>query len=329
MSIAVLFAGLMLLTLLHELGHAAVARAFRWHITVFSVGFGPPFARFVWGQTEVLFCVLPFGGFVRIAELVDDSLPRPSWARRASVALAGSGANYLVAAWLGVILTLGWGVDTGRVVGLEVTQVSEHAAARGLQVGDLVVSANDIPVRSVAELQRRFSAAGSEKVRLELVRDGRRERIEAAAAGGPGLGARYVPRPELAHLSHIAALGYGLADPYRRASSLLSNAGAMLARPGAQRPVSPVGIAARVAKSGRWDLRRILSFAATLSVMVALFNLLPIPGLDGGKLLLSTGEAVLRRRLRPRLAMALQLGGALLLVVAWLLLIAMDVLSAR
>jgi regulator of sigma E protease len=329
MSYIVVFAAIALMSLLHEAGHAMAARAFGLQISCISVGLGPPFARLHAGTVEVLLCVIPFGGYVRVVELADDTEgARASLPVRLAVTVAGSAMNYAVAAALAICIALAWGADTGRVQGLEVTMVSEHASAQGLRVGDVILRADDQPVDTVEALQSRFEH--SRTVRMALLRGGTLEQIQASAEQGRnGIGARYVPKPELVRSGVIDALAHGAADPFRRSAALLSNAGAMLHRSEARRPLSPVGLGARVAQSGRWDLRRVLSFAALLSVVVGLFNLLPFPGLDGGKLTIALGEAALRRRLQRRTALALQVGGALLLVAAWFVLFVLDVVGLR
>jgi regulator of sigma E protease len=330
MSVAVLIAGLMLMTLLHELGHAIAARAFGLRVQVVSIGFGPPLAHFQWRQVDVLLCVLPFGGFVRVAELNDEEPEAPPAGvpivARLVVTLAGSLANYLIAAALSIALTVGWGVDTARIEGLEVTMVSDHAAKVGLLVGDVVTRADGQGLQNVEQLQTSFAAAGERPVRLEVIRSGATHSIMATAAGAGrrGLGARYVPRPELRHTSALASVGVGLIEPWRKGAGMLVNASNMLSRGHARRPSSPIGVASRVSKSGRWDLRRTLSFGALLSIAVGMFNLLPLPGLDGGRVCLAIGETVLRRRLRRNVAIGIQLAGAIVLFAAWVAMAGLD-----
>jgi regulator of sigma E protease len=339
MSFALVFAALSLLTLIHELGHAAMARALGLHVTVLSVGFGPPFARFRVRGVAVLLCVVPFGGFVRVAELSGDEPTELPLARKLAVILAGSGANYALAALLGVGLTLGWGRETGRVEGLEITAVSERATQAGLAMGDVIVRADDREVASVQALQEVFQAANGAAVRLDVTRASVVRRVEAIAEPGrAGLGARYVPRPELVRDGALRAIGSGLLDPARRTATLARNGYATIVerfaptRGGARggtsaRPASPIGLASRVAQSGRWDARRVLSFGALLTVVIGLFNLLPLPGLDGGRAALALIERARGRRLRARAAFAIQLAGGLALFAAAAVLVVLDVIG--
>ncbi len=329
MAAAAVIAGLALMAVLHELGHAAVARLLRLQVTLVSFGLGPPLFCRTLGATEVWIAPVPLGGFVRVAGLGGEPGPRPSHPAQLAVTLGGAGANYVVAAALGVALSLGWGIETGRVVGLEVTAVSAHAASQGLRVGDVVTRADGVPIARVEELRARLGVAPSRPVPLELLRDGAAVSIQVMPEDPtrPGLGARYVPRPELQRRSLATAIGSGLVEPLRTSAGLLARAGRMVMPGSGQRPVSAVGLAVRAEKSGRWDARRVLSFAALLSVIVGLFNLLPIPGLDGGRACLIVGESLSRRPLQGRVATVVQIAGALLLLAVWLVLIALDLLG--
>ena len=105
MSVALALAALITLAWLHELGHALAARALHLHVTAVSFGLGPPLGQVRWGDTRILLGLIPFGGYVRVAELVEESgagnPARPGLAARLAVILAGPLANYAVAVLLG------------------------------------------------------------------------------------------------------------------------------------------------------------------------------------------------------------------------------------
>lgn len=330
MSAVAVLLGLALMSLLHELGHELIARLLRLRVIAVSFGLGPPIFRRTIRGTDLLIGPVPFGGFVRVAGIGNDDGPRPPWFKQLAVTLGGSLANYLIAALLGVIVALGWGIGTGRVLGLEVTSVSMHASSQGLRVGDIVTSVDGAPVTNVDELRSKLRASVPGPARLEVKRGAQTFSFPATPEDPtrPGLGARYVPRPDLKPGSVGASIASGLLEPLRMSGGLLVGAGRWIApSSNTQRPVSPVGLAARVEKSGSWDLRRILSFAALLSVIVGLFNLLPIPGLDGGRACLVAVEVAARRPLQGSTTTAVQIGGALVLLVIWIALIAMDVVG--
>lgn len=336
MKVIVVIVGLSVLALLHELGHAAAARLCGMTVTDFSVGLGPPWRRWQWGATRVSLAVVPFGGFVRVAEMAPDALEDPrrftlrNVSRRLAVTLAGPLSNYLVAACCGLAMAAGWGVDTGRIAGLEVTAVSTHANQSGLRPGDVLLSVDARPVTSLRELSTSLEQAHGAPVRLLVRRGAVRRELDATPlerAGRWGFGARYVVRPELREVGAAAAVAHGLTFPLSKARTVLGNAGQMLRASSAVRPLSPVGLADRVARSGQWDARRALGFAALLSVVVGLFNLLPLPGLDGGRLVIESTEAALRRRIARRVAIGIQVAGAVVLLALWLVVMLRDLLD--
>jgi len=334
--VALVLVGLGLLSMLHECGHALAARTLSLGVTDVSLGLGPAWWRFRWGRTTVRLAWVPFGGFVRVREFAPNVEPGPERfairkvAARLGAIAGGPLMNFTVAAACGIAIAVAFGVDTGRIRGLQVTAVSAHARSVGLQPGDVVERVGGRPVARVTDLARQLADGHGGPVELQVLRAGERVELEAQPierGGRWGFGARYAALPELRPVGTVAAVGYGLAMPLRQARSILGNATQMLVPGSGVRPLSPVGLADRVARSRGWDARRVLGFAAMLSVVVGLFNLLPFPGLDGGRVVIESVEALLRRRLARRWSVGLQVGGALVLVAVWLALVLFDAVS--
>jgi regulator of sigma E protease len=335
MHVAWVVLGLSFLVLWHELGHAAVARVLRLQWTDLSFGFGPTVVSRTWRGVRWRLGLIPFGGFVRVSQLsLRSDEPGRFRARavvsRVLVLLAGSGANFVLAAMLVTLSVLAWGQPTGKIVGLQVTKVSEQAASGELLVGDRIERVNDIDLRSVGDLQRALRGGGVAKV--ELLRGGTAVQlmIPPVQRGNIfGLGARYVAVPEVLEPSLAQALAAGGSYPFLQSAELLRNTSAMLLPDSGVRPVTPVGLADRVSRTGAWDGRRIFDFAAMLSVVVGLFNLLPIPGLDGARLALEAVETMRRKRVSIRWALYVQVLGAVALFVLWVGILWLDLSVGR
>jgi regulator of sigma E protease len=186
--------------------------------------------------------------------------------------------------------------------------------------GQSVLAVDGRAVECLADLSRVLAAANGGEVDLTVLRDGRKTTLRAQpqeANDRWGLGARYVVRPELRAVDALAAVASGAAYPIERSGVLLRNAAEMFEPESGVHPVSAAGLADRVARSGAWDVRRALGLLALLSVVVGLFNLLPLPGLDGGRLLIEVIEAARRRRLPVAWATGVQVAGMVVLLGMW------------
>lgn len=319
-----------LLIVIHEAGHYLAARRFGMKVERFSVGFGPVLLRFRRGETEFALSALPFGGYVRIAGMapgddVDLADPRAfvnqaAW-RRFLVILAGPAMNYLGAALLAAFLlaTAGLAVPdpSARVGDLE---PGRPAAEAGLATGDRIVAVDGQPVESffgiVEALQRTQGAEvpllverGGEQLTLlvkPVTEDGTR-RI------GFGPATMLVTRPPLA----------ALAEAFERTHAQL---GAQLAgfaqllkpRTSGVRLEGPVGIAKKLVRAAQRGAPEFFSLVWLVSVVLAILNLLPVPALDGGRLVFLGYEMVTRRRPNARLENTINLVGALALLALML-----------
>jgi regulator of sigma E protease len=337
--IAVLFllVGMAALSLAHELGHAAVARSLGLHITHIGIGLGPAWLRFEWRGTRWLIGPVPLGGFVRVAELGPEHIEWEQdgarwfsarcFIKRVAVIVAGPAANYGLAAVVAFALAFGWGIETGHSKGLKVVSVDEGARQAGLAVGDLVSHINGHAIESLRTLSFALADSGADgRAVVSLTRGGlelqmRMPRLRAPH-GAWGLGAGYIVEPELRRLGPLPCLVHALVAPIVEAHAMLAHAAAALAprREAGPRPLGIVGLADRVHATKGWDMRRVLMLAVSLSVAMGLFNLLPFPGLDGGRLFIEMVQAARRRRLPARFLVAIQVTGGLLLLAAWILL---------
>src|SRR5438132_850370 len=180
-TIAAFLVALGLLIVVHELGHFWMARACGVKVLRFSVGFGRPIARWVWGpdRTEWVIAAVPYGGYVRMLdERETESGPidpvelprafnRQSVARRAAIVVAGPVANLLLAVLIYFVLNLVGTPDLRPVVGRP--DAGTPAAAAGLAEGDLVLRVDDRPIRSWGELRWSLLQQASDHGRPRLV----------------------------------------------------------------------------------------------------------------------------------------------------------------
>jgi len=303
-----------LLIVLHEAGHMWAARAAGMRVERFSVGFGPVIFSTRRGETEYAISALPLGGYVRIAGMSAEDgtaagdpaafTAKPLW-RRALVLFAGPGANYLSAILLAVLLLATVGLPTpdpsARVGDLAPGRPAEQA---GLRPGDRVLEVGGTPVESWTDLVGAVQRHPGQAVELLVARggDGARERLTLTPDDVGGVGKvgvhQYAPRVR-------RPLGRALSDGLSVTNAQFVGTAAFLWRmvTGQQKGdvAGVVGITQELVQSARLGLDRFLTMLWNLSVALALFNLLPVPALDGGRLVFLGIEAVTRRPVNARL----------------------------
>ena len=320
-SILVFLILLSQLVFVHEAGHFFVAKRSGVKVEEFGFGFPPRLWATRRGDTEYSVNAVPLGGFVRMLGEDDPTQPR-SFARarklwRFAILVAGSTMNFLLAVVLFTgAFTVGWPTVTQSEVQVMTVMPGLPAEAAGLKAGDVVLTLAGQPVHSSRELRQLSEQNAGREVPLEVRRDNATVALKitprATWPEGEGpLGVSIGDRPV-----KVEPVAYPLARALWRGVEQTFGVVAftfylpVLAFKGllpwsVVRPVGPVGIysiasqaAVETVQTGWWF--PILSVAASLSAGLGLANLLPIPGLDGGRLLFILLEAVRGRRIDPQ-----------------------------
>ncbi len=312
----------------HELGHYLAARVQGVRVKAFSLGFGPILWRKeAWG-TEWRLSAIPLGGYADIEGLLPeergrgyDALP---FLGKLLVLVAGVLMNLLLAWGLFVYLLTAQGLPeaTGRAAILEVLPDSPAQKA-GLRPGDLLVAVDGVALKEAQDLNR-VKTPGAHT--LTLLRDGAEVQLPLVwAEGMERLGVVY--RPEV--VFRPLPLGEALAYATTRLFALLPQlvralVGGLFGALAGQETgvVGPVGIVAEVGRAAQDGLFRLLELTLSINLSLALFNLLPIPALDGGRIFL----LVLGRFLRmdPEREARVHLLGFLFLILLVLLITFQD-----
>ncbi len=306
---------LSLIILVHEWGHFAVARRIGVKVERFSFGFGPRLVTWTHRGTEYALSLLPFGGYVKLAgESEETPGPMRSWeyrarsvGERALIVLAGPGINYLLAFLLFfVVFTVGAPTamtKVGRVL------EGYPAAEAGVQTGDRILEVGGRPVTSWEEMTRAIQGQTG-PFPMVVERAGRRFTREVEPRVGERrswLGGvrrtgmvgitpsdeveirRYPPGEALS--KSAAQIGFLTRVTLLALWNILT--GALSLKETITGPIGIFVITSSVAEQG---IRSLLQLIAVLSTSIGLFNLLPIPVLDGGHLAFLAAE---RFRGRP------------------------------
>ena len=303
------------LIILHELGHFLAARFFKIEVEEFGIGFPPrALTLFEAGGTKYSLNWLPLGGFVKIKGDGNPDVPgglaaSSPWIRLA-VYLAGPVTNLLI----GVVL---YAVIFGQLGTPDPTQVlivdvaaDSPAEQAGLQAGDIIKTVDGQDINSMDALHEAIFAKLGETIRLAYSRDGKTQetsmvpRVDPPAGEGSiGIAMSNPTQPS----SWFMALPMGVAATVDHVVALVTLPAQVVKGSIAPEDARPVGY------KGMYDIYQVVRerdvipgapqnfsaiwFFTTITISLGVINLLPIPALDGGRILFTLPEIVLRRRI--------------------------------
>jgi regulator of sigma E protease len=331
-----------LLLFFHEFGHFIVARLFKIEVEEFGFGFPPRLVRlFKLGQTEFTLNWIPFGAFVRPKGENDPEVPGGLAAAKPGVRLAvllgGPAMNILVGLVLFSVMFLRIGspiTDKVEVVDVSPTSPAEQA---GLKPGDLVVSIDGKAIASTEALRTAIQNNLGKEITIDLNRGGKPYTVKLTPRAKPPSGQ--------------GPLGIVMGNPYRpvtlgeaipaAATTAYDQAYQLVTLPvkliegqvSSQegRVVGPKGMFDIYSQAVQMDSAaestpvqqpavNVLYFVGTISVALGLTNLLPIPALDGGRIIFVLPELIFRRRVPARYENLVHLIGfaALLLLMGYI-----------
>jgi len=328
---------LSVLIFVHEGGHFLLAKLAGVKVEEFGFGIPPRLWGRKWGDTIYSLNLLPIGGFVRLkgedaGETLGfggaDSFAIKSKLRRAAIIAAGALGNFILA-WL--LFSVLWGV--GNLVSAEkvlVSQVLDGSPAQeaGIHPGDFILSLNGVPTSQAEELIR-LTRENPGKTVILSVESGREVQeiavlVRAQPPQGEGpIGFAVETATKEAKVPFWQAPFSGLVTTFENLGMMVKGIGTIISSIFRGEEVAvggPVAIYALTSLVADGGVKPFLSFMAILSLNLVVVNLLPIPALDGGRILFIGIEAIRGKRLSARVEQLVNsLGFAFLLLLIVLL----------
>ncbi|MBH31031.1 MAG: RIP metalloprotease RseP [Candidatus Marinimicrobia bacterium] len=288
-------------------------------------------------NTEYCLAIIPLGGYVKVAGYVDESLDveitgdpdelnsknrlQQIWFMSAGVIM-----NILLAVifFAGITKYSGIPERTGEPVVMDVSP-GFPAAEAGIEPGDRVVSVQSKRINEWGDLTEIIHASPNEEINVVWMRDGQTQSALMKTRVGPipdgdsikevgliGVAGGYTIRQATIGESIVNGMertGYWYGMIVRSLSMIVKGEASMKDIGG------PILIAQLAGESARAGMIALLSFTAIISVNLAFINILPIPGLDGGHILIVTLEGIARRHFSLKVRMAIQQAGMALLLL--------------
>ena len=322
-SFLISFFSLSIIIILHEAGHFLFARRFGVKVEEFGIGYPPRIFSFK--KNEVIYSInaIPFGGFVKIAEHDGpNSFSSKSLGKRTIILLAGVVNNALIAFLLFTILfSIGmptfalpeaYKQDIPSAVTIREIEKDSPASLAGLESGDVILGMERLDsfyeTTSIEDVQDKTKEFQGKEIQLIIQREGESIEIGIVPRESPPEGKGYLG----VILTDDGVLKYSLFKaPWQaiRFMGMLTQEtftglgrvfGNLFKHGNIEELTGPVGIMAITTRGFQWGWKYGLYILGLISYAFAIFNLFPIPAVDGGRILFLMIEKIRRKPISQR-----------------------------
>ena len=308
------------LIFIHELGHFTVAKLCKVKVNEFAIGFGPTILKKQGKQTKYALRLIPLGGFVSMQgeeerSEEEGSFSKASIPKRIAIVAAGAVVNIIFAIVVYFVLAS----TSGPYITNEVEKIIDGYPAQeiGIEPGDKIIQVNEDKINNLYELNDSLQKYGdSEEIKVKVERNGNIEEYKT------------IPKSEEENGYKIFYLGVNLKpaeDTFLNRCingtintkefllSIIDNMKQLFTgKASVDQMVGPVGISQVVSKTS--GIREFIYMLALISLSLGVTNLLPIPALDGGKILILIIEAIRRKPMNEKMEINIQLIGFSILI---------------
>lgn len=318
----------LVLIVIHEFGHFIAAKLVGVRVNEFAVGFGPKLFSKRWGETKYALNLIPLGGYCAMEGEDEDSgddrafCNKSAW-RRLIIVVMGAVFNLI----LGLIIIAIVLAPQSRFTTTTVAEFGENAVSNqyGLEAGDKILEVDGRRIFSTYDLSYAFTNIDDGMIDLTVLRDGEKVKlhnVKFATAEAEGITYLtvdfYVYGQEKTVGSFIkntvsTATSY-CAVVWRSLIDLITGKYGISAVSG------PVGVTAAIGNAAKQSLSSLLPIMALITINLGIFNLLPVPALDGGRVLFILFEMIFRKPV-PQKYEALVHGIGFALLIGFMLII--------
>ncbi len=324
-----------LLLIPHELGHFLAARLSGIKVERFSIGFGPPLFKFKWKETLFLVCLIPLGGYVKMAGEKREECQGKTWeffskpvGVRAKVVFSGPIANIIlgfIIFW--IIFMIGVPIPK-PIVGDVLKEYPAYKA--GIEKGDYIISINGKDVEDWFDINRLIKENRKKYIEMVVLRKGRKKKIVISPQikkmkdifgrenKFPFIGIKASSQFKIVKFNPFVAFfksleKIGIITIMLFKSLLFIILGILPFKEAIAGPLGIFQITSQVAHQGILPL---IDTVGMLSVVLAIINLFPIPVLDGGYLVFFLIEKIRKRPLSEKVEnLVIQIGMAILVIL--------------
>ena len=287
-----------LLIFIHELGHFVVAKACGVKVNEFALGMGPAIFKKQKGETLYALRIIPIGGYCAMEGEDEESEDerafnnKKAW-QKALIVVAGAAMNFILC----VVILIGISTYSGTAT-TTIGQLTEGGPAQqaGIQEGDRIVAVEEQQIEDWSQLVTAITEAEGETITIQLERQGQTLTVESQLIEQDGrqiIG--IIPERDHGFLLGIkngfkatGTMTVTMVDTFRMLFT---------GEVGVDELSGPVGIVYVVNDTAQYGFVYLFYLTALISLNLAIVNMLPLPALDGGRLIFIiirkiTGKAV-------------------------------------
>lgn len=317
--IAILFFELIII--IHEGGHYIAARLMKIKVNEFSIGMGPKLFQFERKGTKYTLRFILFGGYCSMEGENEDSddegafVNKKVW-QRMFVVVAGAFMNLVLGFIIVLIIVSGQNlVGTPEIAKFEDNARSTQS---GLQVGDVIKSIDGMRVYSTNDISTGLTRSPDDTVDLIVSRNGEEIPLTVTFETEEFEGTQYIKmdfwlRGVEKTFSNVISQTFKETVSYAR-MVFLSVHDLLIGRYGISDMSGPVGAVSIVSDAVKTSVYSVLRIMALLTINIGLFNLFPIPALDGWRLFVLIGEGITRKKLPTKAEYLINAIGLVLLL---------------
>ena len=346
---SILFAILLFsfLIFIHEFGHFVAAKLSGVQVNEFSMFMGPAILQWTKGETQYSIRCIPIGGYCAMeGENGDSDNPRAfnaaAWWKRLIILVAGAAMNFIA----GLLILVAVYAPAQQIVVPEVAVIEEGcllAGEDGLQVGDKFLSVDGEKIYVQSDFSMILTINGGDVHDLEIERNGEKillDDFQMLKSEFPNEDGTTSLRYGFSFGTTEATWGVKLEYVWKTAINYVRSVRMSLGmlfsgKAGLSDMAGPVGIVQQLSETAAASenafsaFMNMLNFGALIAVNLAVMNLLPIPALDGGRvvgLLLTTAvEKITGKKLDPKYETYLHGAGMILLLVLMAIIMFKDI----
>jgi regulator of sigma E protease len=291
-----------ILIIFHEFGHFSVAKLIGVKVEEFSVGMGPKLFGIKKGDTLYSIRALPLGGFCKMLGEDEDSkdersLNNKTKLGRAAVFIAGSFMNIVLAIILLSIVFFSMGTPTTTILEVE----SDYPAYNeGIRSGDKILSINDQEIKEYSQIENIITNNKDAILAIVIERNNTTKNINITPKYDKDLDRYRIGIRPASKRSILGSITTSIEQSIFLTRSIIEVLGQLITgRANTDSLVGPVGVVAIVSETAKNGILPVILLAAQISLNLGIFNLLPIPALDGSRLMFLAVETIRGKPINP------------------------------